>query len=32
MLKKTDFSEDIQEFEQLLRENELWNEQVKKER
>lgn len=30
MIKKTDFSEDIQEFEQLLKENELWNEEVKK--
>lgn len=29
MVKKTDFSEDIQEFEQLLKENELWNEEVK---
>ena len=32
MTQKTDFSEDIQEFEQLLRENDLWNEQVGKER
>lgn len=32
LMKKTDFSEDIQEFEQLLKENDLWNEQVRKER